>query len=479
MIFMTRFKINIAPIKAIYILVFCFMFVSIHGEESEKPKKGFKITKDTVLNIGLTITPEYETNVRKASEDSEIIDHLDATKSKKVGETSDMVLHYAPSLRLKHDNKKNTVGLSLFFDYNHYLGIDDKDTMKKLSDLDIASNFLGEFNKDGKVVFGINNNFLRSATPNGQDLSGLHRNLLEKFDLGIGFKNIEDTLYMSIDAGVDFNYLEESKDQDAYKDFNYYSVVGNLFGRWKFLPRTMVFLKAGFRYQDFYESRIRDASKTMPFNVFAGLMGQVTPRISAKISGGYSAAFGDNTQHDFNANAEVIFKYFDKTLLSAGYLKTLRPSAYYQYYSTHRLYLNFKQKFAKYFLAKLNFSYSFINYGSIIEFDKGYTYNAGTDLYTKDTSSVTNGTLVYTVQVPGADRKDQLMIVAPSISVNILRWLGLKVGYEFQYRTSNFERTTRATFNSNVNAASNYDNTYRTFYDFMNHKVFLSLTLDY
>ena len=478
---MTRFVCHIKFKAVVSALIFSLIFVSyIYAEESEKPKKGFKITKDTVLNIGLSVTPEYETNVRKTSEDSTIEDHIANNGTpEKVGVTNDLILHYAPSLRLKHDNKKNTVGLSLFFDYNHYIGIDDASTAKGLSDLDLASKFLGEFNKNGKAVFGINNMFTRNATPNGQDLSGLHRNLLEKFDLGLGLKNIEDTLYMKIGAGVDFNYLEESKDQEAYKDFNYYSIVGNLFGRWKFLPRTMIFLKAGFRFQDFYESRVRDDSKTMPLNVFAGLMGQITPHISAKISGGYTAAFGKNTKHDFNANAEFIFKYFDRTLLSAGYLKTLRPSAYYQYYSTHRLYLNFKQKFAKYFLAKLDFSYSFLNYGSTIEFDKGYTYNAGTDIYTKDTSGVTGGTLTYTVSIPGADRKDQLMIVTPSISYNILRWLGMKIGYEFQYRTSNFERTTRATWNSTVNPAGNYDKTYRTFYDFVNHKVFLTLTLDY
>jgi len=458
---------------------FLFIFISLQAEESEKPKKGFKIAKDTFLNIGLSLTPEYETNVRKASEDSYEEDHSANTGAVKLGTVSDLVLHYAPSLRLKHNNKRNTVGLSLFFDYNHYLGVAKKENMKQLSDLDIASNFVGEFNKTGKAVFEIKNAFSRNATPNGQDLSGLHRNLLEKFDLGLGLKNIEDTLYMKIGAGFDFNYLEESKDLDTYKDFNYYSVVGSLFGRWKFLPRTMVFFKAGFRYQDFYESRIRESSKNMPFNVFAGLMGQITPHISAKISGGYSAAFGKSTKHDFNANAEFVFKYFDRTFLSVGYLKNLRPSAYYQYYSTHRLYMNFKQKFAKYFLAKLNFSYSFINYGSTVEFDKGYTYNATTNLYTMDTSAVTNGTLVQTVALSGKDRKDQLMIIAPSVSVNILRWLGLRVGYEFQLRKSDFDKTTRATFSSVANPASDYDKTYRTYYDFMDHKVSLTLTLDY
>lgn len=475
---MKKAKVLINSYKVISVLIVSLFFVNnIYAEDAKKPKKGFMITKDTVLNIGLSLTPEYISNIRKSSDDSTIEDHLLGTGPVKIGNTYDMVLHYAPSIRLRHDNKKNTVGLSLFFDYNHYLGIDNKSTTKQFSDLDISSDFLGEFNKNGKAIFDINNFFTRTATPNGQDLSGIHRNLLENFDIGLGLKNIEDTLYMKVSAGLDFNYLEESKDQEAYKDFNYYSVVGNLFGRWKFLPRTMIFLKAGFRFQDFYESRIRDAAKTMPLNLSAGLMGQITPHISAKIAGGYSAAFGKTQKHDFNANAEFIFKYFDKTFLSAGYLKTLRPSAYYQYYSMHRLYLNFKQKFAKYFLAKLNFSYSFINYGAIIEFDKGYTFNSG--VYTKDTSGVTNGTLTYTVTIPGADRKDQLMLIKPSISVNILRWLGVKVGYEFQYRTSNFERTTRTSFNSNINAANNYDKTYKTLYDFMDHKVFLTLTLDY
>ena len=476
---MQRFISHINLKAIICAIIFSLIFISnIYAEENQKPKKGFKITKDTVLNIGLSLTPEYVSNIRKSSEDSSVEDNLNGQIDLN-GLTYDMILHYAPSLRLKHDNKKNTVGLSLFFDYNHYLGIDDKSTTKTFSDLDISSDFLGEFNKDGKAIFDINNNFTRTAAPNGQDLSGIHRNLLEKFNIGLGLKNLEDTLYMKISAGFDFNYLEESKDQAAYKDFNYYSVVGNLFGRWKFLPRTMLFVKGGFRYQDFYESRIRESSKTMPLNVFAGLIGQITPHISAKLSGGYSAAFGKTTQHDYNANAEVIFKYFDKTFLSVGYLKNLRPSAYYQYYSTHRLYLDFKQKFAKYFLGKLNFSYSFINYGSTVEFDKGYTYNSTTNVYTKDTTGVTGGTLNYTVEVPGSDRKDQLMVIAPSISYNILRWLGMKIGYEFQYRKSNFERTTTATWNSVVNPTGNYDKTYRTFYDFMNHKVFLTLTLDY
>lgn len=476
---MRRFVSNINLRMAVFAVIFSFIFTSVtYAEESQKPKKGFKITKDTVLNIGLSVTPEYETNIRKASEDSSVEDKLSGQIDFE-GVTYDMILHYAPSLRLKHDNRKNTVGLALYFDYNHYLGLDSKSTTKKFSDLDISSDFLGEFNKDGMAIFDINNSFTRTATPNGQDLSGIHRNLLEKFDVGLGLKNLEDTLYMKISAGFDFNYFEESKDQSSYKDFNYYSVVGNVFGRWKFLPRTMLFIKGGFRYQDFYESRIRDSSKTMPLNVFAGLAGQITPHISAKLSGGYSAAFGKTARHDFNANAEVVFKYFDKTFLSAGYLKNLRPSANYQHYSTHRLYLDFKQKFAKYFLGKVNFSYSFINFGSIIEFDKGYTYNSATNEYTKDTSGVTGGNLIYTVEVPGKNRKDQLMLVAPSISYNILRWLGLKVGYEFQYRRSNFERITNATFNSTVNPLSDYDRTYRTFYDFMNHKVFLTLTLDY
>ena len=307
-----------------FVLVVMFFPVSAFSEDA--PEKGFKITKDTVLNVGIAINPEFESNITKASEDTVVTDtRVEDGKEQKTEIISDMILHYSPSLRIKLDDDKKTFGFSLLFDYNHYLGIEDSKTSKKLSELDIKSELLGEFNKDGMVIFDFKNSLSRSSTPDGQELSGKNRNLLDSFDLGVAFKSVEDVLYGKIKLGFDINYLEQSKDNAVYKDYNYISPFLDLFGRWKFLPKTMAFASVAVRYQDYYESSIRDTSRAVPMNIFLGVMGQITPYLSSKLAAGYSVNFGDSIHNDYNMNAELIFKYQD-TGLVVGYLKTMRST---------------------------------------------------------------------------------------------------------------------------------------------------------
>lgn len=471
---------------AILIAFVFFCTQSVFAQSKDVAKKGFKITKDTVLNVGLSITPEYESNITKASEDSTSTDNITNTV-KKVKIVSDMVLHYSPNLRIKLDDMSKTVGMSLFFDYNHYMGIEDKKASKKLSDLDIKSELLGEFNKNGFIIFDFKNTFGRTATPDGQEISGKHKNILDNFIIGLGFKNIEDTLYGKIQAGVDFNYLEQSKDNKAYKDYNYVSFVSDAFGRWKFLPRTMMFMKVSFRYQDYYESSVRKDSRSMPLNVFAGLMGQVTPHISAKLSAGYSAVFSNDTKHDYNANAELIFKYNESTFLNVGYLRNTRPAAYFQHYSIHRAYLNFKQKFARSFLASTDFSYSYISFGKNIEYNKAvYTDASPADDLDSNTDTLDyqetldNGSNIqHFVLGSFKDRNDHLIVLNPSLSYNILSWLGLKLSYELEYRKTDYYKEVKAIYTDASDSDRNYNRTVKTHFDFINHRVLFTIALDY
>jgi hypothetical protein len=464
-------------------IMFCFvLFVTttVSAANDKKPQKGFLIAENTVLNVGLSISPEFESNITRASKDSYSEDIMnDPGNRKPIGPYYDLVMHYSPSLRIKLDDKSKTVEATLVFDYNHYLGLDDSAASKRLSDLDIKSNLLGEFYKNSVAGFDFTNSFSRTANPDGQDLSGRHKNILNNFKLALNVKNLPETLFMKIQGGVDINYYEESKDKPLYKDHNYYSLVGELFGRWKFLPRTALFIRGSYRFQEYYESRLRTESRSMPINAFAGLMGQITPMFSMKLSAGYSASLGNNTRHDYNANAELIYKNQDSTLLSLGYLKNLRPSPYFQYYSTHRIYTSAKQKFAKYFLAKLDASFSFIEYGENIEFNEGYTFNDTGGYYEKDTTGTTGGTMAYHVTIPGSKRDDKLLMISPSLSYNILYWLGLKLSYDFEYRMSNFSRNTHVTWTDDTNSANDYERRTVTYYDFINHKAVLTLTVDY
>lgn len=461
-----------------FVLVVMFFPVSAFSDDA--PEKGFKITKDTVLNVGIAINPEFESNITKASEDTVVTDtRVEDGKEQKTEIISDMILHYSPSLRIKLDDDKKTFGFSLLFDYNHYLGIEDSKTSKKLSELDIKSELLGEFNKDGMVIFDFKNSLSRSSTPDGQELSGKNRNLLDSFDLGVAFKSVEDVLYGKIKLGFDINYLEQSKDNAVYKDYNYISPFLDLFGRWKFLPKTMAFASVAVRYQDYYESSIRDTSRAVPMNIFLGVMGQITPYLSSKLAAGYSVNFGDSIHNDYNMNAELIFKYQD-TGLVIGYLKTMRPSAYFQYNSTHKAYLNFKQKFAKYFLASLNFSYSYIMFGKNVEFKDREGYTQGNDGSFEKVETLEDGsTVTYTTLMSKGNRRDHLINLSPALSYAILPWLGLKLSYNFEYKDTDYVRTSTTNYNHATDADRNYTKKTTTHYDYIDHRVMLSIVLDY
>jgi len=474
---LVRLKMNVI----LYMLLLLFLASgNVYADQPKKPQKGFVVAENTVLNVGLAVTPEFESNITRASKKSTVEDILnDPGNPRRMGPYYDMVMHYSPSLRIKLDDSSKTVEATLVFDYNHYLGLNDSASSKRLSDLDIKSNLLGEFYKNNTIGFDFLNSFSRTANPDGQDLTGRHKNILDNFKLALNLKNLQETLYLKVQGGVDINYFEESKNREQYKDYNYYSLVGELFGRWKFFPRTALFLRGSYRFQDYYESRLRSQSRSMPINAFAGIMGQVTPMFSMKLSAGYSASIGNTTRHDYNANAEVIYKNQDSTLMSLGYLKNMRPSPYFQYYSTHRIYTNVKQKFARNFLAKFDMSFSFIEYGENIEFDSGYTFDSTTGLYTKDTSAIDSGVLTYTVDVPNSKRKDMLLLINPSLSYNILYWLGLKVSYDFEYRMSDYSRETHITYNDAINSDRDYERRTRLFYDYINHRVLLTLAVDY
>lgn len=466
---------NFFSAVVVLLVMFCPLFVF----SDDAPEKGFKITKDTVLNVGIAINPEFESNITKASEDTVTTDtRVNDGEPKKAEIISDMLLHYSPSLRIKLDDDKKTLGFSVLFDYSHYLGLEDKNTSKKLSELDIRSDLLGEFNKDGLIIFDFKNSLSRSSTPDGQELQGKNRNLLDSFAVGVAFKSVEDVLYGKIKLGFDINYLEQSKDNAAYKDYNYVSPFLDLFGRWKFLPKTMAFASVSTRYQDYYESRNRDTSRAVPINIFVGVMGQVTPHISSKIAAGYSVNVGDSVQHDYNANAELIFKYQD-TGVVLGYLKTMRPSAYFQYNSTHKAYLTFKQKFAKYFLASMNFNYSYIMYGQNTEFKNREEYSQTDEGYQKIDTNEEDGTVVtYTVSMPKGKRRDHLINFSPALSYAILPWLGLKLSYNLEYKNTDYVRTSKTDYSA-TDAERNYTRTTETHYDYIDHRVMLSIVLDY
>ena len=458
---------------------------------AEDAPKGFKVTENTTLDVGINITPEYDSNIKKVSKDNITTQTTTTTKDGAESSTTKITsrgkdkivdafaLHLSPSLRIKFDDSNTTFGFSALFDYTPYFG---KDT-DGYYELSLRSDLIGEFNKKGLVMFDFKNTLSRSSNPDSEDLDQKHNNLLDSFAIGLAFKNSEDILYGKIKFGVDVNYLEESKDKDVYKDYNYYSLLGDFFGRWKFLPKTMAFFSVAARYQEYYESSLPDAW-SVPVNAYLGVMGQVSPHFSGKLSAGYSVNAGKSAKHDYNANAEIIFKHNDTGAL-LGYLRSMRPSSYYRYNSSHKLYFTFKQKFAKKFLAAVNLNYSIIDYGKNISYNNKGTYqnNKKETVYNerplegwyvnKDDDPI--------FYIPSENRRDHFVIFTPSLGYSILPWLGLKLSYNLEYKKAVTKdgKDTYFQVSQTYNSDKTVKTTTETHYNYMDHRVMLAIILDY
>ncbi|HNT27706.1 MAG TPA: hypothetical protein PKH10_05960 [bacterium] len=465
-------------------LLFVFAGASLFAQEGENEKqaeKGFRLSDTAVMNVHFTLAPEFESNINNVSTRSYYEDHRDSANNYTHAETKDLVLHLSPGIRAKIDDKFKTLAMAFLINYNLYTGLDDKKSFEKLttlSALHFDTDILGEFNKDGNVVVRALNNLKRNSNLDVLTIeNGLHTNLLEDFSLSVYVKNSEETLSLKLSSGIQLNYFEES----LFSPYNFWSSRSNAYGQWKFLPKTAAFFNASFTYQDYFNADpvSRHDQRSMPLSVFVGVLGQITPKISLKLLGGYANSFSKEMHHDGLAGAEFVYKHSENTLFNLGYLRSLSPVAVYQYYSMDKAYLGFTQKLLhSRLLLKFDASYSHLAYGKNVKYPLENN-PAQTRVDDNDTPNDASDdiTTVTTVTQKSVDREDHLIRIEPMVSYNILHWLGISLKYSFETKQTPFYATTRITRSGGGVPPS--DVSYHLYYDYMDHRVLLSLAADY
>lgn len=447
---------------------------SLYAQEntgSEKaPETGFRLSDTAILNVSFSLAPEFESNINNVSGRSYERDHLTGAL-RESDEIMDLVIHLSPGLRAKIDDHFKTLGMALRIDYNLYTGIEDKKSFEKLStasSLHFDTDILGEFNKDGNASVRVSNNLKRNSNPDQLTIeNGLHTNLLEDFSLAVFIKNSEDTLSLKIQSGIQLNYFEES----LFSPYNFWSSRSNVYGQWKFLPKTAAFFNVSYIYQDYFNagSVLRHDQRAMPLSVVVGALGQLTPKISLKLSGGYANSLAKDMHHDGMAGVEFIFKNSENTLFKLGYVRTMFPVAVYQHYTQDKVYANFTQKFFNRLLLKLDASYSHLDYGKNVKYPAITNVSDATDAVSGDVTRTT-------VTQKSVDREDHLIRIESMASYNFLPWLGLSLKYTFETKQTPFFSSTRI---QRPLAGPITDKEYVTYYDYMDHRILLTLAADY
>jgi len=432
--------------KYLSLILFVFFVLPLFSQQKSETL-GFRISDNAFFHFGFTLLSDYDSNVTHASDKSTF---TSSTGSKKIGVVSDFVLHYSPYVKLKINDNFKTLGMSLLFTYNHYLGIDNSDTAKKLSDFNIYSDILGEFNKKSFLAIRVNNSFRRTSEAKDQAVTGVHSNISNMATIDFLLKNSSETLLLKISPGINFNYFEES----FLSSSNFYSIKGNLFARWKFLPKTMLFFDTSFMYHSYYKSKY-DVNSA-PLNIFIGLLGQITPKFSSKLSVGYVTPFAKVSVNDVIASVKFVYNYSQNLMFKLGYSRTYLPSYLTAFYRQDKPYLSVNFKFYQKWLLAFDASYAHIVYGDDLTLDSNLQKTVSNKVVTANTKN----------------RIDDVIYITPYLAYNILDWFGAKIQYSFNYKTSNYNQTSVKTIDSKKYTSKYY-------FDYVEHKIFLNLVLDY
>jgi hypothetical protein len=145
------------------------------------------------------------------------------------------------------------------------------------------------------------------------------------------------------------------------------------------------------------------------------------------------------------------------------------PVATYQYYAEDKVYANFTQKFFNRLLLKIDASYAHLAYGKNVKYPALTNVNTVTD-------TVSGAVTTTTVTQKSIDREDHLIRVSPTLSYNFLPWLGLALQYTFETKQTPFFVSQRV---ARTAVTTPTDVTYTTYYDYMDHRVLLTLAADY
>jgi len=176
---------------------------------------------------------------------------------------------------------------------------------------------------------------------------------------------------------------------------------------WKFLPRTQATLDAGYsmRIPNQTDAALPAYSPELgTVRVLAGLSGLVTTQFGATIRAGYGNVSGTDVSYGtWLATVEAEWIPVQEASVKAAYSHTIgtEPQAFYAVYSANRLSADGQYKVARRYTAKLSARYDMIDY-----------------------------------QVTGNDAAVGVLMIEPSVSAEVAKWLQADLGYTFTQRSS-------------------------------------------
>ncbi len=322
-------------------------------------------------------------------------------------QTSGFILHVRPGLTLDAPGDPAAVSLDANLDWAQYLGKNSD-----LSQLYAQSQLGVGVNRKGVIGLELTDAFSRSISTSVMTFGGAIIANSNQLQLAVPFRPGGGAFVTTAYAGWDLESFSAIKtgtlcaggapqcNEEQLAKLGYNDVKGGLELRWRFLPRTAAVLQG--EYWKRFPNDSALSAKPWGWRTWAGAQGLVTAHLAATLKGGWGALNDSpGSISSWLANAEAEWLPLETASLKVGYLHDLGADpGQYSGYTSHRGYVEGRVLLASQYTPALSAAYEHRDYPK-----------AGS--FTAD-----------------------LLMVEPSVDVELARWLRVGAGVAYTKRTS-------------------------------------------
>jgi hypothetical protein len=327
------------------------------GIATQTQASGFKLGENTIAHVYGNVDVRFDSNPMLLNQQP----------------AGDLLLRFRVGGNLARPSDRLELRLSLSFDYTQYLGVTNPAT-RKLSAPQGQLDFGLIANRDGRITFFFNDTFNRTDTAANISLTERLRWIRNFAQIGTDIRPAGGrALEFRVSYGLDF----------VLYDFNQFSVedpaslsflthLATLNATWRFFPKTAFIGEAQGAFTMYPFPSLTPNPNINGLRISAGIMGQVTPKLTVLGKVGYGNTFlvlagAPTPLQNFNsaiALAQVTFRPFETTTLIGGYSRDFAPTAIFGFVSIDRPFLEFRQLIAGRFILDLKAQYMFQNFGT-------------------------------------------------------------------------------------------------------------------
>lgn len=327
---------------------------------------GFRLGEQTIAHVYGNIDTRFDSNPM-----------LRATQP-----FGDLIFRFRAGGSIARPSDKLELKLSLSFDYSQYCGVVHPGT-RLLSAPQGQLDFGLIANRDGKFAFFFNDTLQRIDSAANISVTERMRWTRNFAQIGGDIRpSGSRALEFRASYGLDFTFYDpnQSSVQDSL-GMSFMTHVPQLIATWRFFPKTALVgdVQGAFTMYPF-----PSASANQNLNglrIQAGLVGQITPKLSVVAKAGYGGTFipvvasptatpaavaAANAGVNYSSaivNASITFKPSDVLTLTGGYTRDFSPAALFGWMSIDRAFAEFRYLIGARFIADLKAQYMFQNFG--------------------------------------------------------------------------------------------------------------------